>query len=60
MTEEERKMFEELVDKELHANNYFMLPYNMAKPFHRRLMDFAALYCMEHYNMNYHFELIKE
>ena len=56
MNEEEEKLFEGFVFKELDACGYFIS--GTGKPFSmdKLIMDFACLYCMEHFGKNYSYK----
>ena len=49
MSEEERKLFEDLAIKELDACGYFLNPENRNTTMPELVMKFASLYCMEYY-----------
>lgn len=61
MNEQEDRLFEEMVVKELDACGYFLFSKNGEKVDKDKLiMDFACLYCMEHYNKNYRYKLVED
>lgn len=56
MDEQDNKIFEDMVIRELDACGYFLMPENkVKKSMHQLIMDFACLYCMENYNKNYNY-----
>lgn len=57
MTDDEQKLFEELVIKELDACGYFLSGQGINKTMDQMVMDFACLYCMEFYNKSYNYNL---
>lgn len=58
MNEEEEKLFEDLVVRELDACGYFMHMRKDKRPsMDEMIMDFACLYCMERYNKDYTYRL---
>ena len=59
MDEEDRKLFESLVFKELDSLNYFMTILSDKKQnlsMDKLIMDFAVNYCKQYYNKNYSYK----